>query len=119
MHGKYVKILISVILLILLSLLVRQTRVYQEFFSRVYNQIGYFYFQDWRYDKAIKEYKKALAYKDYSHKEYTCYNLANAYLAQKEYKKALFYYKKTLVYKPGFSEAEEQVKFIQGFIDKL
>jgi len=112
---KLFTIIIAVLLLGYWS--IYNTNLGKESYSRLHNNIGYFYLKDERIEKAIMEFHKALRNKNYSHIEFVYFNLAKAYIEKEDFPKALEALGLALKYKPNFKEAQAKIDWIKS-IDK-
>ena len=75
-------------------------------YAMVYNNVGYIYYDQGNYTKAIQNYKKAIELDpDFT---YAYNNLGNAYYDKGETDQALIYYKKAA--KLGSKNAQKKLK---------
>lgn len=83
----------------------------------VYNSLGILYRRQKKYDKAVKQYNKAL--KVAPEDENIYYNLSRVYLVMKDFTKAREALVKAVTFNPDFNEAKELIKSIdQGLKNK-
>ena len=83
----------------------------------MYNALGFSCFSEEKFDKAITNYKKAVALQPAYVTAWN--NLGDLYERQKEYSKALQAYESALVYEPSNKVAESRAKDLRVKVELL